>query len=119
MNEVKAMMKRIYRALLFLSCILLLSAACGCSHETPRQENGGSKAPTTQSVVTDPHDETSGAATDSLPESETAIQESQTEDNGSEGTDTDQSASADSGESSDRDTDSPKDPNQGEWDPQP
>lgn len=113
------MIKRIYRALLFLSCILLLSAACGCSHETPRQENGGSKAPTTQSVVTDPHDETSGAATDSLPESETAIQESQTEDNGSEGTDTDQSASADSGENSDRDTDSPKDPNQGEWDPQP
>jgi hypothetical protein len=41
------------------------------------------------------------------------------EDNGSEESDTDQSASADSGESSDSDTDSPKDPNQGEWDPQP
>jgi hypothetical protein len=118
-NEVKTMKKRICRALLILSCILLLNALWGCSREQLPQDNEGSKAPTTQMADTDDQDEPSDPATDTPPESETDTREPQTEGNSDGGSETDQDASVDPEEMSDPDAEAPKDPNQGEWDPQP
>ena len=113
------MKKRLCRAWCVLSCVLLLSVMFGCSHEQLPQESEESKTPGTQTADIDDRNEPSGTAADSLPESETDIRESQPAGNGGTGSDTDQKPPADPEETSDLDADSPKDPNQGEWDPQP
>ena len=111
------MKTNISRALLILSCVFLFSGMMGCRSD-PSRGDEGSKDPSSQGAVTVSPVIRDDSETDDPPAPETVTGEPQTEENGGE-SNTDQSDSADSEDGSGCDTDPPKDPNQGDWDPQP